>query len=333
MANSGQPRQLLAGLGITPPEESAYRALLRHGPSTLAELAPRANTSVPALRRILPRLEELGLVSRLPGRPLRLLATSPQIAVDALVASQQEEIARSRAAIELLSAESRTHRGTHPEQVVEIVSGQAAVAQRYLRLLAGAREEFLVLVNPPFAVEASNSSAHQTRSMGQGVRVRGLYSPRAFEDPGTRYYAQRAIAAGEEARVGDVPIKLTIADRRTAMLPLTVEHAHAVDSALVVHPSALLDALITLFEVLWRAAVPVPAENGSAQSDDVLTLLIAGMTDDAIARQLGVSSRTVQRRVRELCDSLGARTRFHAGLLAAERRAAQATRHETGVPD
>lgn len=302
-------------------EEAAYRALLRDGPSTLAELAERTGISTSGLRWMLPQLEELGLVSRLAGPPLRLLATSPDVAVEALVANRQEAIARSRAAVGPLAAEAAAYVGPHPEQVVEVVSGQAAVAQRYVRLLAEANEELLVLVHPPFAVDGARSSEEQLQTMSRGLRIRGIYGPRAFDEPGALEYARRAVAAGEEARLGDVPIKLAVADNRTAMLPLTSEHCHMVDSALVIHPSALFDALVSLFEVLWRAAVPLRAEGEAAPEDDVLALLCSGMTDDAIARQLGVSSRTIQRRIRELCDRLGARTRFHAGLLAAERHA------------
>ncbi|RAG86496.1 hypothetical protein DN069_06230 [Streptacidiphilus pinicola] len=50
---------------------------------------------------------------------------------------------------------------------------------------------------------------------------------------------------------------------------------------------------------------------------ELLTLLAAGLTDDSIARKLGVSTRTVQRLVREFMDSCGARTRFQAGVQAA----------------
>lgn len=97
------------------------------------------------------------------------------------------------------------------------------------------------------------------------------------------------------------------------MLPLTSQHASSVDSSLIVHPSALLDALVSLFEALWRSAVPLPGQD--APDDTVLALLAAGLTDDAIARRLSISTRTVQRRVRDLCDRLGARTRFQAGAL------------------
>jgi len=43
------------------------------------------------------------------------------------------------------------------------------------------------------------------------------------------------------------------------------------------------------------------------------------MKDDAIARVLNVSRRTVQKHVSEAGSALGARTRFQIALLAAER--------------
>jgi DNA-binding NarL/FixJ family response regulator len=48
-------------------------------------------------------------------------------------------------------------------------------------------------------------------------------------------------------------------------------------------------------------------------------MLAAGLKDDAVARQLGVSKRTLDRRVQELMRNLGAWTRFQAGWLAALR--------------
>lgn len=159
---------------MTAAEEAAYRTLLREGPSTLADLAARHGASVAALRRLLPRLEDLGLVTRLAGRPLRLLATPPHVAVEALVASRQEEIARSRAAIGPLLAEA----APHPEELVEVVSGRTAVSRRYLQLMNGAREELLVLVQPPFATDATVSSDEQERTMRRGIAVRGIYGPR-----------------------------------------------------------------------------------------------------------------------------------------------------------
>jgi hypothetical protein len=57
--------------------------------------------------------------------------------------------------------------------------------------------------------------------------------------------------------------------------------------------------------------------------------LLSGFTDEAIARQLGTSHRTVQRRVAALMADLGAQTRFQVGVRAAvgERRRSQEKHH------
>ncbi|MEV5495232.1 winged helix-turn-helix transcriptional regulator [Nonomuraea fuscirosea] len=319
-------RRLLEGLGVTVAEENSYRALLRHGPATLSELAAETGTSAAAIRRMLPRLEDLGLISRVAGRPLRLVSTPPNVAIDILVARRQEELTHSRAAAALLATEVADRGGPHPEEVLEVVSGRDAVARRYLQLERNATREMLVLVHPPYAVDVSDDRENRRRAARQGAPTRGIYSPLAFEHPGMLAHTRRAIADGEQARLGQVPVKLAIADARTAILPLVSDEDRAVESALVVHPSALLDALVGLFETLWRAAVPLrlsaetlePEAWPQASDAEVLTLLAAGMKDDAIARQLGLSPRTVQRRVQVLCERLGARTRFHAGFLAAQ---------------
>ncbi|MGP4094693.1 helix-turn-helix domain-containing protein [Nonomuraea sp. KM90] len=319
-------RRLLEGLGVTVAEETSYRALLRHGPATLSELAAETGSSAAAIRRMLPRLEDLGLISRVAGRPLRLVATPPNVAIDILVARRQEELTHSRAAAALLATEVAERSGPHPEEVLEVVTGRDAVARRYLQLERNATREMLVLVHPPYAVDVSDDQENRQRAARQGAPTRGIYSPLAFEHPGMLAHTRRAIADGEQARLGQVPVKLAIADARTAILPLVSDEDRAVESALVVHPSALLDALVGLFETLWRAAVPLrlsadalePEAWPQAPDTEVLALLAAGMKDDAIARQLGLSPRTVQRRVQVLCERLGARTRFHAGFLAAQ---------------
>ena len=51
----------------------------------------------------------------------------------------------------------------------------------------------------------------------------------------------------------------------------------------------------------------------------VLSLLIAGASDARVAKQLDVSLRTVQRRVRSLMDATRATTRIQLGWAASER--------------
>ncbi len=95
-------------------------------------------------------------------------------------------------------------------------------------------------------------------------------------------------------------------------------------ASLLVYPSVLLTALIDLFEVLWRFALPIVTTTGAGEGLNfgpsqltILTLLAAGETDDTIARRLGISTRTVARQCADLFERLGVTTRFQAGVRAA----------------
>jgi DNA-binding transcriptional ArsR family regulator len=137
-----------------------------------------------------------------------------------------------------------------------------------------------------------------------------------------------ALGRDERVRVVDrVPTKLVVADRSLAMVPLTSTAAEP--AALVVHASGLLELLCGLFESVWREALPlrlgasgVPEEqpDGPDGTDlEVLSLLLAGLTDASVAKQLDLGLRTVQRRVRRLMELAGVTTRLQLGWHAYER--------------
>jgi DNA-binding NarL/FixJ family response regulator len=93
-------------------------------------------------------------------------------------------------------------------------------------------------------------------------------------------------------------------------------------SRVVIHSSSVASALRSLFEELWERSVPLHEDKGSELADDnkeILRMLAAGMKDEAIARRLGLSLRTVRRRVADLMAELNASTRFVAGVEAVRR--------------
>ena len=85
---------------------------------------------------------------------------------------------------------------------------------------------------------------------------------------------------------------------------------------------ALLLEQMTLAELvgqLHQTANLTPHEDADLVAAGAVgsTLLASGATDSTITRRLGISQRTVERRVRHVMDTLGAETRFQAGVEAA----------------
>ncbi len=159
----------------------------------------------------------------------------------------------------------------------------------------------------------------QIQRMSEGIPYRVIYDSRDLPAHPT---LMECIAAGEQARsLADLPLKMIMADSQCAALPL--DPAGITDGAtLIVHPSALLTALEGIFETFWDLALPVAhpfTDNDNSLTGlqcDVLALLAAGATDSQIAAKLNLSRSTVVRTCSTLFQTLGANTRFQAGIYA-----------------
>lgn len=321
--------RILSVLGVPEKEERVYRTLLKDPRTSLARLAGNAGLPAGQVRTALAALEEKGLVSRLPGRSQRYLPAPPDLAVDGLIHRRQAELQQVRVLMTRLLEEFKegTAQAESPRELIELVRGREAVNARAVQLQHGAHEEIVTLSTPPYAA-TSMANPDEGQLLEEGVAYRNIYSREALEVPGVLESIEHDVERGEQARVLDsLPMKLLIADRRLGLVPLTSGEAF-IEGAILIHPSTLLDALFVLFDILWDRAFPLPLDPRATSAPDdepllsrederLLSLLLSGAKDAAIARQLGVAPRTLRRRIGKVEDALGAVSRFQAGYQAA----------------
>ncbi|RVX42714.1 regulatory LuxR family protein [Nonomuraea polychroma] len=156
-----------------------------------------------------------------------------------------------------------------------------------------------------------------------GVRVRGLHAQIAMANPLVREYMIRWRERGMEIRVTPlIPTRMLIYDRRTAVVQADPENLEA--GAVLIRGGTVVRSLAAVYDYCWTTAsepedVPRSADGVTLteQQRAVLRMLAAGAKDSAIARSMGVSTRTVTRLVGELTEMLGASSRFQAGVRAA----------------
>lgn len=308
-------------LGLTEIQERVYRAVLADG-GTVAELAGRfGGDAEPALKS----LQDKGLVHA-DGDTAR--AAPPDLAVDALLLSRMHRLQQAR--IEVRDWASRQLAAGGADQGVHMAVGAAAIGQTFDRFQRAARDEVLGFDRPPYATATAENPA-QFDLLARGVTFKIVYDRRALERPGAAELIGRFVAAGEEARAApDVPGKLAVADRREALLYFPGRNADAEPWALVVRGPAWVEVLVALFTEVWDRASPLRLAPGSDTLADLdrwnvptatdrrmLSLLMTGLPDKAVASQLGMSLRTVQRRLRQLMDVTGSATRMQLGWFVA----------------
>lgn len=321
-------------LGIDDAEERVYRQLLAQPGASRGELATRLSMSSRAVQRLLDLIEAKGLATHSPERPRRYIPAAPDMAIQSLILKRQDDLQRARAAALELQEQVASRHHAAPEHIVELIASSEAERLVYEQMHLGAQHEIITLMRPPMRISSLHAPydhALQEDAHARGVRFRTIVDAEFLATDGAVGLLRSEIAVGTVARaVTHLPFKMVLADRRIAIIPLNLDEPSS--NVLLLRSSALLDALYALFEILWAqgAAMDLADETGPTarmgvaarapgSESDLIPLMAAGMNDKAIAHELGISARTLERRVVALMKTLGARSRFQAGWLAATR--------------
>ncbi|GAB3726875.1 LuxR family transcriptional regulator [Amycolatopsis oliviviridis] len=313
-------------IGLSEIDVDVYDAFAGTGSMNLAEIRRRTGLPKQRLLRVLHVLAEKGLLTRLPGSAETYSAVRPEIALEAMIRRKEQELASARLIADRLRDRYRATSGERPVDLIEVIHGNALIADRADQLLRSAEQQVDFVDKPPYAQTPSVLHPAERDLLGRGVRFRGVYERSALEMHDLSSDLEAGLALGEEARVvTSAPLKMIVVDHRVGLVPLRSDLPD-VGTALVIHQCALLDALSAVFAFLWQSGLPLRLPGSAeladvAPSDDarLLALLTTGLPDRSIAKQLGMSYRTFQRRLRDLMTALGATTRFQAGLQVATR--------------
>ncbi|MGW0582184.1 helix-turn-helix transcriptional regulator [Streptomyces sp. NPDC002920] len=303
-----------SAVGVSAFDELVYQSILHQPDAGAAGWALLTGATPARVRESCNRLLALGLLQP-PDSMGGLRAVDPRVAIRALIRRRETESELLAAtAEEMATAYEAGLLREEPSRLVEVVSGEGANAARLEELYARAEHEVCVFDTPPYLAPRTPQLDLQSDLLSRGIVYRTVYAATALEDPDVLYHAWKMVELGEQARVlPAVPVKLLLVDGRRAMLPLTSSDAGGYCAAVVRH-SAVTEALQKLFELAWQQATPLGQPTGDgelSEGERTLTrLLAAGMKDEAVARHLGVSLRTLRRRVSELQDRLGAASRF-----------------------
>ncbi|SDT78931.1 regulatory protein, luxR family [Streptomyces sp. TLI_053] len=326
---------MLELLGVDTTAEAVYREMLADPEGGVAELRERLDLPEADVRAALDRLADLTLLRASRERPGALWPVSPERGLELLLRRQEEDLARrqqelavSKAAVARAVAEYATLRSATLVDGGERLVGLDAIQAKLETLTARLATECLAVM-PGGAQSAASLAASRPLdedALRRGVSLRTIYQDSVRNDPETFAYTQWMTGLGGRVRTAPVlPPRMLVFDGTTAVVPIDPENTRA--GALCTEEPGIVASLVALFEQTWETAAPLggdprPEDAGTGLSPgerELLRLLSTGLTDDAAAKRLGVSVRTVRRQMAALMERLEAASRFEAGLKAAQR--------------
>ncbi|MFC9704101.1 LuxR C-terminal-related transcriptional regulator [Streptomyces sp. NPDC056943] len=309
---------------------AVYQELRARPGTTFDQVADRLELSADERQRCRDELASLGLTTPSPDSNA---VVDPDVALLRLLRRERDRLqerlaatSRAHTALEALAGPflraGATPRG---EIEVEIVDDPHRVRRSLADLTDSVRTAAHFMHTGSVRREELPGELAQDRLWAdRGVRIRAMYSRRAASVPEMVQHLEKRAALGVEVRFASVvPMNMVLADENFALLPTD---PHDLSSAVILaRGPGLVRSYLALYEYCWTAAAPygeeeAPAEKGgdglSEQQRAALLMLASGIKDEQIAKNLGVSLRTVSRLLSEVMQELGAASRFEAGVKA-----------------
>ncbi len=280
----------------------------------------------PALSDAKAELAALGLLVLGQGKPSTATASDPNRLAGRLSLSWQKQalsllsqaVALPTAMQELNHAYQSLDQQIHPGGPVEHIHGLVEINERVGTLIDAAEQE--VLTAQPGGSRRQSLVQRGLEAdlslVQRGVARRIIYHPSARYSAPTRQYVERMTEAGATVRTLEEPFtRLFVIDQRVAVIPVQGDTAKA---AFVSDP-AIVAYLMDSFEQLWERSSPflgvteVPPEVISRMRTNILRMMTQGIGHRVIARNLGISERTLARHIADFREEYDSETLFQLG--------------------
>lgn len=317
---------MLEVLGLDPGAEAVYRLMLTHPTWGVDRLAAALDTDRHTVTRALDTLALLR--SAADDAPCQERLVPPRAGLGALLERRQSELARTQMEIDatravvadLLTDYTVLGRESLPDGGTKRFIGAEAIRRAQADLAARATDEFLALAPAPTANTGTDDLWRLDLPLLRETATRGVRVRILVTDP-TEDLRRLAATEVEVRTLPSLPVRLSLVDGSDATLPLAP--AAPRDGIVLLREPGVLAGLRALLQQLWDAAEPLlkaSAPDATActpQQRALLRHLADGLTDEAAARQLGISLRSERRLISQLSERFGARSRFQLGLEAA----------------
>lgn len=323
---------MLEDLGLKNSDIVVFRYAVRHPGCSVSHVIEATGLARGAIKACLERLCAKGLLMAGEQDTMQPNPIGPEVVlerlrvdIDAEYNEKRKEAASLHGELSRIVGEGLLCASRESDPPVEVLTDSGATRLQLLALTGHARHELLRMCTKSDrdrqgVSDLRYSTGGELKALRRGVSVRIIYPSSSLL--GDRPLVLDGIDTNAMRVVASPPVGLHVFDRRVAVVEGGSDDGSG--RSFVVHGQALVRVLHTFFETWWDMSRMAASEVDSGHTPTgedlaLLQYLSDGAKDDNVARHLGVSVRTVRRKISYLLERLNASSRFQAGVLAARR--------------
>lgn len=264
MLASEKAVEILLDFGLTRNQAKVYIAVARLRLAPAGQISKVSKVRREDVYRILPKLEKMGLVEKLLGKPAKIRATPVEEALSILI-KQEERTARER--VSVLKTKTKTflkHFASVPRLEMEekanfvLLSEREGIVNRMITMLKRAEREINIVFSRGQTAQLIYSLAVQLKeTINNGIKVRIISEAPEYEDSLPRIIEEQ-ISPGNyvDLRYSDLLAShYMLIDSAEALISTSTEGNMAEKPCIWTNSDSLVGVFHTDFENLWYNSI------------------------------------------------------------------------------
>jgi len=302
----------LSDFGITFNQAKVYIATAQLGITSVSQVSKTSNVPREEVYRLLPKLQKLGLIEKILGRPIKVKATPIEDALSILIKREQDIALKKISALIaekdefLKNFDTRTIKTQFEEAHFTLISQRDALIHKGLNMIeAVERTVDIITSRDQFCHFFNNYHEPIKKAMSKGVKFRIILDIAEQDDSILRIIEEyKSSKASLSLKFADQPLShYTVVDYKEALVATSIEPtALGKNPYLWTNDSGLIGLMAKNFESIWHTSV----KGDTIETEDVTEKLVRLFKDLRPTNHLLFLYRSSEAKYNVLCNYLKA---------------------------